>query len=876
MDMPFPGSLKSWQTAALLGLVGLGINAIRVPLGWDVGLHLGAAVALLGLRALPPLQGVAGVALVWLGVSVQLGTPVPLAIGCAEAVFLARVCRHRSLVHGALAFWGTLGVPVLIAALTLRGGFGYELAQLIATKHAFNGIVVAALAELLFILAMRSTRLRRLSRQHCLPAGAAPIAVAIAFVSIPAMAGLIFTGHQLVAHAETTMRDSGLRAIRDVSNTAQFWRDRATANLVAFAAVSAKQGLPPALPAPVTELLWESLRVFTRDIAAEGRVDPDCRAPDLLRQMRGVAAAATTLRLGGTPECPAAMYVAARLGPPGTEAFVAGRFREAMVAETVLVAALGSWAAFGDYAATIRDADGRALARSATPGATAVHFPDTGLAPEPPTAAPVLARVWLPRDGRSPDPAMRAVGVVETVPGWTIDIFLPMAAIRQQVIADLTAQLQVLLLCIVAAWLVGEGMMRILDRRLQRLGRVLREAPPQAGRDWDMAMAELGTLQRNIAHAATVLDDERRRAGRYRDRLDALEAMGPLVSYMARREADGTVRVIDIGPSIARLAGHAPEAVCAPGWWEAHVHPEDLRAFRQQNVQMPPPGGAARFTYRLRRADGGYMWVLEMAVHLRRGDERETFYGLLLDISEQKEAERQLLQSAKLAQVGELAISMGHELSQPLNVIKLAVSNLALASENGPLARAQIQPRLERIMRQIDRAAALIGHLKVFGRQDTQPPGPVSVGDAIDGALIMLRPSLSSASIALDAADIPDVTVHSQAVLFEQVIVNLVANAADAIVQCRASAPGHPARIAILVDADPSHVRIRITDTGGGIPEDVLPRIFEPFFTTKPPGKGTGLGLSISARIVAEMGGTIAAENLADGAAFTLRFPRRT
>ncbi len=872
--MSFPGSLKSWQTAALLGLVGLGINGVALPLGWDVRLHLGAAVPLLALRALPPLQGVAAIALVWLGISEQLGTPVPLVIGCAEAVFLAGFCRNRSLVHGALAFWGTLGVPLLVAALTLRGVLGYDLAQMIVAKHAFNGIVVAALAELLFILAMRSTRLRRLSRQHCLPAGAAPIAVAIAFVSVPAMAGLIFIGGQLVAHAETSMRDSGLRAIRDVSNTAQFWRDRAIANLVAFAAISENRGLPPVLPAPVGELLWESMKVFTPDMAATERIDPDCRAPDLVRRMQGVADATTTLRLGGTPECPAAMYLAARLGSPGTEAFAAGRFREAVVAEAVLVAALGSWAAFGDYAATIRDPDGRVLARSTTPGVTGAHVSGTDLASLPQTAAPILSRVWLRRDGHSPVPAFRAVGAVETVPGWTVDIFLPMAAIRQQVIADLTAQLQVLLLCIVAAWLVGEAMMRIVDRRLQRLGQVLRDAAPQVGRDWDMAMAEIGTLQRDVAHAATVLDDERRRAGRYRDRLDALEAMGPLVSYMARREADGTVRVIDIGPSIARLSGHAPEAVCAPGWWEAHVHPEDLRAFRQQNVQMPPPGAAGRFTYRLRRADGSYIWVLEMVVHLRRGDERETFYGLVLDISEQKEAERQVLQSAKLAQVGELAISMGHELSQPLNVIKLAVSNLALASENGPLVREQIQPRLERIMRQIDRAAALIGHLKVFGRQDSQPPGPVSIGDAIAGALLLLRPSLSSASIELDVGDIPNVTVHGQAVLLEQVIVNLVANAADAIAQCRASTPGHPARIAIVVDGVPSHVRIRITDTGGGIPEDVLPRIFEPFFTTKPPGKGTGVGLSISAKIVAEMGGTIAAENLGDGAVFTLQFPR--
>ena len=102
----------------------------------------------------------------------------------------------------------------------------------------------------------------------------------------------------------------------------------------------------------------------------------------------------------------------------------------------------------------------------------------------------------------------------------------------------------------------------------------------------------------------------------------------------------------------------------------------------------------------------------------------------------------------------------------------------------------------------------------------------------------------------------------------EQVILNLLTNARDAVL-----ANGNEMKITLVVSGDDKDVRITVSDSGGGIPENALDRIFEPFFTTKEMGKGTGLGLSVSYGIIRDMGGTIEAENADGGAKFTITLP---
>jgi C4-dicarboxylate-specific signal transduction histidine kinase len=117
--------------------------------------------------------------------------------------------------------------------------------------------------------------------------------------------------------------------------------------------------------------------------------------------------------------------------------------------------------------------------------------------------------------------------------------------------------------------------------------------------------------------------------------------------------------------------------------------------------------------------------------------------------------------------------------------------------------------------------------------------------------------------------DCPFIMGHT--IQMEQVILNLLTNARDAMI-----GKDREARITLRVFGDDKGVHITSEDTGGGVPEDVLPRIFEPFYTTKEMGKGTGLGLSVSYGIVRDMNGIIVAKNVENGARFTVTLPRIT
>jgi histidine kinase len=124
-------------------------------------------------------------------------------------------------------------------------------------------------------------------------------------------------------------------------------------------------------------------------------------------------------------------------------------------------------------------------------------------------------------------------------------------------------------------------------------------------------------------------------------------------------------------------------------------------------------------------------------------------------------------------------------------------------------------------------------------------------------------------------ADLPEglPPVLSKAVPLEQVIMNLISNACDAYAGLSEPVPAERRVIGVTAHAEADWITIEVQDAAGGIPEDVLPRIFEPFFTTKPVGQGTGLGLSISYGIISDMGGTITAENQADGCLMRILLP---
>jgi C4-dicarboxylate-specific signal transduction histidine kinase len=216
-----------------------------------------------------------------------------------------------------------------------------------------------------------------------------------------------------------------------------------------------------------------------------------------------------------------------------------------------------------------------------------------------------------------------------------------------------------------------------------------------------------------------------------------------------------------------------------------------------------------------------------------------------------------------------MATSVAHELNQPLNVIRMAAGNSRRKISKVDVDSEYLRGKLLRIEEQTARAAAIIDHMRMFGREATEKAGPVDPRIVVMNALDLMGEQLRLTGIEIVTELAEDCAfVLGHIIQMEQVILNLLSNARDAMAKSH-----RDGRIILRVFECRKGVQITCEDAGGGIPEDTLSRIFEPFYTTKEMGKGTGLGLSVSYGIVRDMGGTIVAENIDDGARFTITLP---
>lgn len=227
-------------------------------------------------------------------------------------------------------------------------------------------------------------------------------------------------------------------------------------------------------------------------------------------------------------------------------------------------------------------------------------------------------------------------------------------------------------------------------------------------------------------------------------------------------------------------------------------------------------------------------------------------------------AEQTVQQSSKLAALGEMSAGVSHELNQPLAAMKTYLAGARLLLQRGRPEEALSS--FQRIDDLIERMGAITRQLKSYARKGGEAVEPVDLRAAVGGALAMMEPQLRGRTIRV-TRNLPReaVIVMADRIRLEQVLINLLRNAVDAVRDRR------DARIEISVEAGAqAHVLVR--DNGPGVSD--LEKLFEPFWTTKKPGEGTGLGLAISSTIVADFGGRLTAHNdEAGGAVFAVDLP---
>jgi len=251
------------------------------------------------------------------------------------------------------------------------------------------------------------------------------------------------------------------------------------------------------------------------------------------------------------------------------------------------------------------------------------------------------------------------------------------------------------------------------------------------------------------------------------------------------------------------------------------------------------------------------------------GDLRETTAEMQRREQELRDKQEQLVQAGKLATLGELTTGVAHELNNPLNNIGLFVGNAVDLIELAVTEKGQIVGELRHAMQQVSKATEIISHLRTFGRAAPVSREPISLRQVIERALSLMREQLRLREIEVTVDLGPEEpVVLGNAIQLEQVFINLLTNARDAV----AEAPRKAIRISGSTGS--GAVEVALADSGHGIPPGLERRIFDPFFTTKEVGKGTGLGLSITYGIINEHGGTISVVSPPGaGATFLIHLP---
>jgi two-component system C4-dicarboxylate transport sensor histidine kinase DctB len=254
---------------------------------------------------------------------------------------------------------------------------------------------------------------------------------------------------------------------------------------------------------------------------------------------------------------------------------------------------------------------------------------------------------------------------------------------------------------------------------------------------------------------------------------------------------------------------------------------------------------------------------LNQRVAERTADLSEANAQLTKEVNERTRAEQdlraahdELIQASKLAALGQMAAGITHELNQPLAALRSFSDNTRVLIDRGDQAAAR--ENLEAIASLTERMGNITNQLKLFVTKARPKNARADVARALRQVFSMLRPRMKNVvtEIAPELAEgSAPVFVRCEDLRLEQVFINLIGNALDAVASC------DKPRIVIELNVFADTIELVVRDNGPGIPADALPRLFEPFFTTKEMGQGLGLGLAISSAIARDYGGTLLARN---------------
>ena len=393
-----------------------------------------------------------------------------------------------------------------------------------------------------------------------------------------------------------------------------------------------------------------------------------------------------------------------------------------------------------------------------------------------------------------------------------------------------------------------------------------------------------GLFMRDDAGRATrmigsVIDITKRKAAelalrRSEERFQLVARLSRSVIY----DWDATTNRVERSDGLYSAFGYA-ESSPEPGWWEERNHPEDAARVRSE-IMAAMAGTADRWhmTYRMRRADGSYAAVEDLAALLRDESGRAMrVVGVATDVSREAELAEQLRHAQQMEAIGRLAGGIAHDFNNMLTVIVAYADMLRERVGTGDAAAD-----LEEIRTAADRAVRLTRQLLAFSRKPPLSAGTIDAVPLVRDIEKTLARTVGDKIRIVSRFEVDDALVIADPGQLQQVLVNLAMNATDAMPKggtidlcVRRTSIESNRRHAVL--APGQYLLIEVRDTGAGMDRATLRRIFDPFFTTKPAGKGSGLGLPTAYAIVSGAGGHIDAHSaIGSGSLFSVYWPLAT
>jgi PAS domain S-box-containing protein len=344
-----------------------------------------------------------------------------------------------------------------------------------------------------------------------------------------------------------------------------------------------------------------------------------------------------------------------------------------------------------------------------------------------------------------------------------------------------------------------------------------------------------------------------------RDFIDAvLEVAGALVVVLDR---DG--RILRFNRACEQTTGYSSEEVMGRHVWDIFMIPDEVAAVKGVFERLR--GGEPRNDYEnYWKGKGGFLRRISWSNTVLTDSSGKVDYVVAsgIDITDFKRMQEQLRKTERIAELGTLASGMAHEIGTPMNVILGRAEYLLQRTADEGMKKG-----LTTIVTQIERITKVMNQLLVFARRKAPDRQVVDLGEIMEDSLEMFQERITRSRITVEKAveaDMP--SIHADRDQLIQVLINLVMNSLHAMPE--------GGRLRLSLDRENNYVRLGISDTGHGMPEEIRSKVFEPFFTTKDFGKGTGLGLTVVKGIVEEHGGTIAVESVVDkGTTFWIRLP---